>query len=133
MLKVTMGGIAAELLFFNESGTGPSSDLAAATTVAAQMVGSFGMGSSLVSYDAVVSGGGLGGPNLVAKVLTNDDTKREVEDLLRRHKDQVYYLLENNRDLIEALRDALLDHDELLGDEILAVIEETLARRKLQL
>src|SRR5919106_1211104 len=132
-LKIALGGMAAELLFFNESGTGPSSDLAAATTVAAQMVGSFGMGSSLVSYDAVVSGGGLGGANLVAQVLTNDDTKREVEDLLRRHKDQVYYLLENNRDLIEALRDALLDHDELLGDEILAVIEETLARRKLQL
>jgi cell division protease FtsH len=132
ILKVTMGGIAAELLFFNESGTGPSSDLTTATTVAAQMVGSFGMGSSLVSYDAVVSGG-LGGPNLVAKVLTNEDTKREVEDLLRRHKDQVYYLLENNRDLVEALRDALLDQDELLGDEILAVIEETLARRKLQL
>jgi cell division protease FtsH len=132
VLKVTMGGIAAELLFFNESGTGPSSDLTAATTVAAQMVGSFGMGSSLVSYDAVGSGG-LGGPNLVAKVLSNDETKREVEDLLRRHKDQVYFLLENNRDLVEALRDALLEQDELLGDEILAVIEETLARRKLQL
>jgi len=132
MLKVTMGGLAAEMLFFNESGTGPSSDLTVATTVAAQMVGSFGMGSSLVSYDAV-GNSGMHGPNLVAKVLSNDDTKQEVEELLRRHKDQVYYLLENNRDLVEALRDALMEHDELMGDEILAVIEETLERRKLQL
>jgi cell division protease FtsH len=133
LLKVTMGGIAAELLFFGESGTGPSSDLTVATTVAAQMVGSFGMGSSLVSYEAVANGGLHGGPNLVAKVLSNEDTKREVEDLLKRHKDQVYFTLENNRDLIEALRDALMEHDELLGDEILAVIEDTLQRRKLQL
>jgi cell division protease FtsH len=132
MLKVTMGGLAAEMLFFNESGTGPSSDLTVATTVAAQMIGSFGMGSSLVSYDAV-GNSGMHGPNLVAKVLSNDDTKQEVEELLRRHKDQVYYLLENNRDLVEALRDALMEHDELMGDEILAVIEETLERRKLQL
>jgi ATP-dependent Zn protease len=127
-LKIALGGMAAEQLFFGETGTGPSSDLTAATTLAAQMVGSFGMGSSLVSYDAV-DNGHPSAPNLVAKVLTNDDTKKEVEDILRRHRDQVAYLLENNRDLVEALRDALLEHDELLGDEIMAVIEKTVADR----
>jgi hypothetical protein len=30
---------------------------------------------------------------------------------------------------VEALRDSLLEQDELLGDEIMAVVEETLARR----
>ena len=127
-LKIALGGMASEQLFFGETGTGPSSDLTAATTLAAQMVGSFGMGSSLVSYDAV-DNGHPSAPNLVAKVLTNDDTKKEVEDILRRHRDQVAYLLENNRDLVEALRDALLEHDELLGDEIMAVIEKTVADR----
>lgn len=126
-LKIALAGMASENLFFGESGTGPSSDLTAATTLAAQMVGSFGMGSSLVSYDAVLNG--AHSPNIVAKVLSNEDTKREVEDLLRRHRDQVAYLLENNKDLIVALRDALMEHDELMGDEILAVIEGTLARR----
>jgi ATP-dependent Zn protease len=52
-----------------------------------------------------------------------------VEEILRRHRDQVAYLLENNRDLVEALRDALLEHDELLGDEIMTVIEKTVAER----
>ena len=127
-LKIALAGMASENLFFGESGTGPSSDLTAATTLAAQMVGSFGMGSSLVSYDAVLNGA-HSSPNIVAKVLSNEDTKREVEDLLRRHRDQVAYLLENNKDLIVALRDALMEHDELMGDEILAVIEGTLARR----
>lgn len=127
-LDIALGGMAAEQLFFGESGTGPSNDLAAATELAAQMVGSFGMGSSLVSYEAV-NNGAHSSPNIVAKVLSNDDTKKEVDDILRRHKDRVAYLLENNRDLVEALRDALLEQEELLGDEIIAALEQALAKR----
>ena len=128
ILKVALGGMAAEQLFFGESGTGPSSDLSTATALVAQMVGSFGMGSSLVSYEAV-SNGPHASPNIVAKVLSNDDTKKEVEDILRKHKDQIAYLLEANKDLVEALRDALLEREELLGDEILAVLEQAHTRR----
>jgi ATP-dependent Zn protease len=126
-LKIALAGMAAEQLFFGESGTGPSSDLTAATTLAAQMVGSFGMGTSLVSYDAVDNG--THAPNLAAKILSNEEARAEVEDILHRSKDQVSYLLKDNRDIVEALRDSLLEHDELLGDEIMAVVEETLARR----
>jgi ATP-dependent Zn protease len=127
-IKISLAGMAAEEIFFGESGTGPSSDLTAATTLAAQMVGSFGMGSSLVSYEAVENGG-HSAPNIVAKVLTGDDTKKEVEDMLHRHRDQVRYLLENNRHLVEALRDALLEREELLGDEIREVLEKAQAER----
>ena len=125
-MKIALAGMAAEQLFFGESGTGPASDLQAATALAAQMVGSFGMGTSLVSYEAVEHGAPA---NIVAKVLSGDETKREVDTMLRRMKDQVAYLLETNRDLVEALRDALLEHDELLGDEINEVIEKALVRR----
>jgi ATP-dependent Zn protease len=127
-VKIALAGMAAEELFFGESGTGPSNDLAAATEVVAQMVGSFGMGSSLVCYDAV-DNGPHSSPNIVAKVLSNEDTKKEVDTILVRHKDQVRYLLENNRDLVEALRDALLDQEELLGDDIRVVIEKAFATR----
>lgn len=128
-LRIALAGMAAEKIFFGESGTGPASDLTAATELAAQMIGSFGMGSSLISYEAAHNG--QSGPNIVAKILTNESAKREVEELMRRHQDQVAYLLEHNRDIIEALRDALLDQEELLGDDINAVIEEALNRRKL--
>ena len=124
MLKIALGGMAAEEIFFGETGTGPSSDLVTATGVAAQMVGAFGMGNSLVSWEGV-SNGVHSSPNLVAKVLSNDDTKREVEDILRRHRDEITDLLSVNRPLVEALRDALLEHEELLGDEILNVLEKT--------
>jgi cell division protease FtsH len=130
-LKIAMGGMAAEELYFGESGTGPSADLHAATQLAAQMVGSFGMGSQLVSYEAV-NEGPYTASNLVAKVLSSENSKREMEDLLRRQKDQVAYLLEKNRDLVDALRDALLEHEELLGDDIAAVLERALEARTSQ-
>jgi ATP-dependent Zn protease len=127
-LKIALAGMAAEELYFGESGTGPSGDLQTATLLAAQMVGSFGMGSKLVSFDAVTTGP-YSSSNIVAKVMSADDSKREMEELLRRQKDQVAYLLEGNRDLIDALRDALLEREELLGDEIAAVLETALERR----
>jgi cell division protease FtsH len=127
-LKITLGGLASELLFYGESGTGPASDLHTATELAAQMVGAFGMGSSLISLDAM-NNGPYASSNIVAKVLANEDTRNEVEEVLQRHKDQIGYLLEKNRDLVEALRDALLEHEELLGDDIRGVIEAALARR----
>ena len=127
-IRIALGGMCAEELFFGEHGTGPSSDLVAATSLGAQMIGSFGMGRSLVSYEAV-SNGGHSSPNIVAKVLSNDETKREVEDLLVDQKNQVRYKLEHNRDLVEALRDALLEKEQLLGDDIRAVLEKSLAER----
>ena len=44
LIQIAMGGMVAEELFFGEAGTGPSGDLQAATTAAAQMVGSLGHG-----------------------------------------------------------------------------------------
>ncbi len=123
-LKVMLAGMAAEQVFFGESGTGPSSDLTAATALAAQMVGSYGMGSSLISYEAV-SGGPHAAPNIVAKVMSNEESRLEVDELLHSQKAAAMALLEENRDLVEALRDALLEHEELLGDEILSVLETT--------
>lgn len=127
-IKVALGGMCAEQVFFGETGTGPASDLTAATSLAAQMVGALGMGRSLVSYDAIQESP-LASSNIVARVLANEDTKKEVDDLLKRNRDQVIYLLESNRDLVEALRDALLEHEELLGDEILEVLERAKASR----
>jgi cell division protease FtsH len=123
LIKVALGGMASEHIYFGEHGTGPSSDLSAATALVAQMVGSYGMGSSLISYEAV-DNGAHSTPNIVAKVLTNDDTRRETEEILKLHKDQVTDLLHKNKHLVEALRDALLEREELIGDEIMTVIEK---------
>ena len=120
LIQIAMGGMAAEELFFGETSTGVAGDLATATTTACQMVGVLGMGSSLIA-DTSMS---LTGPSdATAKVLSTDAGRDEVERLLTRSKDDARSMLEHNRHVVEALRDALLDRDELVGSEITDVIQ----------
>jgi ATP-dependent Zn protease len=128
-VAIALGGLVAEEQFIGESGTGPASDLTAATQVAAQMVGSFGMAGSLISFDAIAEGP-VGSRNLVGKVLADRDGKQRVEDILADQKQRVIALLDEHQDVVFALRDALIDRDELVGDEIREVIEKTLADRR---
>ena len=120
----------AEELFFGEAGTGPASDLAQATRVAATMVGSLGMAGTLVSYEAIESGPISQG--IVGKVLGNDESRKAVETMLTQSKDDVRMLLDENRHLVVALRDALLDRDELVAEEITDVLLESEQRAALE-
>jgi ATP-dependent Zn protease len=121
LIQIAMGGMCAEELWFGEAGTGPGGDLQAATSAAAQMVGSLGMGGSLVSFEAAATPGGA---NLVAKVLGSDASREAVERILDDAKATARRLLDTNRHLVEALRDALLERDELVGDEIVDVLQD---------
>ncbi|HTL83578.1 MAG TPA: AAA family ATPase [Acidimicrobiia bacterium] len=129
MMKIAFGGMSAEELFFGEAGTGPSGDLVHATKIAAQMVGSFGMAGSLVSYEAVEAGPLSQG--IVAKVLGNEDARSAVEKLLDQAKADVHKLLDDHRYLVIALRDELLAKEEIVGDEIIEVLREAEARHRL--
>jgi cell division protease FtsH len=129
-IKIAFGGMTAEELFFGEAGTGPASDLAHATQVAATMVGSLGMAGSLVSYEAIEAGPITQG--IVAKVLGNDESRTAVETMLEQSKDEVRKLLDEHRHLVAALRDALLDRDELVGEEIMDVLLEAEQRAELE-
>jgi ATP-dependent Zn protease len=129
MMKIAFGGMSAEELFFGESGTGPSGDLIHATRIAAQMVGSYGMAGSLVSYDAIE--GGPISQGIVGKVLGNEDARAALEKLLAQAKADVQVMLDHNRHLVIALRDELLARSELVGDEIVDVLREAEARRRL--
>jgi ATP-dependent Zn protease len=127
-IQINFGGMTAEELFFGESGTGPGGDLSAATTLAAQMVGSFGMAGTLLSFEAI--GGGPLDQGVVARVLADDEARRAVERILERAKADVRDLLDANRHLVEALRDQLLEREELVGDEILEVIRAASAAQE---
>jgi len=119
-LRIACAGMAAEELWFGESTTGPGSDLVGATGIAAQMVGALGMTDSLISYVAMEEG--LNDRNVVARVLSDPDGRERTERLLRDAKAAVKEQLDRNRVLVEALRDALLEREELIGDEILEVL-----------
>jgi ATP-dependent Zn protease len=117
LVGIAFGGQVAEEIFFGDVSTGPSGDLAFATTVAAQMVGQSGMESTLVSFSAAPASA-FGGGDLVSRVLGDAAARDLVEALLVRAKQEVKSLLTENRHLIEALRDALLERHELIGHEI---------------
>ena len=128
MLAIALGGLAAEELFLEDTTTGPGADLAGATEMAATMVGALGMGGSLISYEAVAEGI-VQRKNLVGKVLSSPEGKEQVESLLHSQKERVTAVLDSNRDLVEALRDALIERDELVGEQILEVIHTALEAR----
>jgi cell division protease FtsH len=127
-IAIALGGLVSEELFLGESGTGPAADLSSATELAAKMVGALGMAGSLISYEAIANGP-LSSANLVAKVLGDGDGKQRVEDILTEQKARVAALLDENSDVVMALRDALLDEDELIGSAISSVIEKAIANR----
>lgn len=117
LIEIAMGGLVAEELFFGQTTTGPASDLAAATRTAVQMVGAAGMSGSLVSFLAADG-------DLVRAVLADPASRQQVETLLDSARDRVRWLLSQNRHLVEALRDALLERHELVGAQIAAVLLE---------
>jgi len=127
-IAIALGGLVAEEICIGDTGTGPAADLAHATSLAASMVGSFGMAGSLISFDAITDGP-IGGPNLVGKVLADKEARQRVEDILEQERQRVREVLELNADVHTALRDALIARDELVRDEILEVIERALAAR----
>jgi cell division protease FtsH len=124
LVEIALGGLAAEEVFFGEISSGPSGDLMAATTLTAQMIGSLGMDGTLFSYEAVQMPSAA---NIVAKVSSTDDGKARIEDRLAAARLRARAMLADNRHVVEALRDALLERHELIGDEILEVIHAAVA------
>ena len=122
LIQIALGGMVAEELFFGESGTGPAGDLAAATGIAVELVGSLGLGGSLVSFRTIDAG--LVGGNLAAQVLGDDRARAAVDRMLEDQKTVVTALLKDNRHLVAALRDALLVREELVTREISEVLAE---------
>jgi cell division protease FtsH len=126
LLKISMGGLVAEERWFDEVSTGPAGDLATATTIGAQMIGSCGMGESLISIAA--AGTGLLSGGLVEKVLADQAARAELDALLASSRDAARAIVAEHGAVVEALRDALMERDELVGHEITDVITGCLAQ-----
>ncbi|CAA9304568.1 MAG: Cell division protein FtsH [uncultured Frankineae bacterium] len=125
LVQIALAGQCAEEIFFGDVSTGPGGDLLYATNAAAEMVGAHGMDESLLSYAAITTT--FADTNLVGRVLADDRGRDAVERLLQTQKVAVKALLEAHRHLVEALRDALLEREELIGTEITDVLERATA------
>src|SRR5438105_10163654 len=97
LIKIAMGGMVAEELFLGETSSGVAGDLQAATSAAAQMVGSLGMDGTLFSYEAVQMPSAA---NIVARVASTDDGKEAVEGILTEARAAVQAMLYDHRHVV---------------------------------
>jgi ATP-dependent Zn protease len=116
-LLISLGGLCAEEHYFNAISTGPSSDLISATQIGAHMVGVWAMGRSLINIAAGSPG------NIVDKVLNDSALRAELDTLLSDAKVQAQNILLAHLDQVECLRNALLERQQLLSQEIYALLE----------
>jgi cell division protease FtsH len=121
-IKVALGGRASEEVVFGDTSTGAESDIQQLTEIARQMVGRWGM-SSAIGPVAVIPRDGTG-PLLPGVAETSPDTQKLVDDEVRRIVDrsheEVVELLQQNRNKLDSLADALLEHETLDEDDAYA-------------
>ena len=119
LMAIALAGRAAEIQEFGEASSGIAGDLATATEIAAQLVGTLGASDSLLSLQ---SASVAGSDNLVAKVLHDPHTRAKADALMHGAAGRAACALLEHRRALLALADALCEHDELSGDEVHAII-----------
>jgi ATP-dependent Zn protease len=124
LIVVALAGRAAEMQEYGEASTGIASDLAAATTIAAQLIGMVGAGDSLLSLEAAEMQ--LAG-NLAAKVLADQRSREQADEILYKAADKSACMLLEHRSALLAVADALCEHDELTGDLVHEIVAEAVS------
>ena len=122
LMALALAGRAAEIQEFGEASSGIASDLAAATTLACQLVGALGACDSLISLEAATMPGG----NLVAKVLADEPSRTKAEALLATAADRAACMVLEYREALMSIAAALCEHDELDGSQINHIVTAAL-------
>jgi cell division protease FtsH len=121
-IKVALGGRAAEEVVFGEISTGAESDIDQLTDLARQMVGRWGMSEAIGPIKLIPRDGS--GPVLPGVSEVSPETQKLFDDEVRRIVDeaheQVVALLRENRDRLDSLAKALLEHETLDEDDAYA-------------
>ena len=119
LICVALAGRAAEQQEFGEASSGISSDLAAATNIAAQLVGQLGNGPGLLSLEAASMPTAA---NLVAKVLSDEPSREAAEAYMTEGAERAALMVGRYRDALYEIADELIARDEVEGDRIRAIV-----------
>ena len=128
---VSLASLSGERMFFDsDSSSGVSGDLESATTVASQMEGFWGMGSTVSSYSTTTRFG-LGAPGGGTMPQGREDPEAAVRRALAdRIEDNLGELLKRTTEILKAnrrevlsLAHALETHKTLTGEDVVAVLE----------
>jgi len=126
-LAVMMGGRASESMVLGTQTSGAEQDLQQATSLARKMVLSWGMSEKL---GQLAFGGRQEqvflGEEIAQRREYSEQTAREVDEEIRSILDRAYKLatstLEEHRDALDRLAQALLEKEEIPGEEVLEIV-----------
>lgn len=112
-IRTSLGGRAAEIVFYGEDdgiSTGASGDLKQASQIAYSMICKYGMDSS------------VGLCSLDDKKTITEDVRSRINSLLNEELKKAIDIIQNNRNIIDALVDALMNKNKLSENEISEII-----------
>jgi cell division protease FtsH len=126
-LVVAMGGRIAESLIFGVVSTGANNDLVSSTELARKMVREWGMSNRVGPMAWGSQGAVFLGDDLMHSRDYSDETARvideEVERILREQEDRCREVLTANRNGLDLVARALLEHETIDGEEVHRLVE----------
>jgi len=134
-LAYTMGGRAAEELVFHDPTTGASNDIEKATTLARAMVTQYGMTEKLgaiklgTSDSAPFLGRDYGHQRDYSEHLASV-IDSEIRSLIENAHQEAYEILVENRSILDALVEELLEKETLQKEEIEVIFKRVASRPK---
>ena len=124
-LQVCFGGRIAELLFCDDISSGAQADIQTATALAREMVQTWGMSDALgpIDYSTQIQDYyfGIGGQEHSQK--TSEIIDGEVKKLIDQAYNTAKKIIENNRDKLEAIAQALLKYETLDAAEVKTLLD----------
>ena len=128
-LTYAMGGRVAEELVFHDPTTGASNDIEKATSIARKMVTEYGMTTQV----GPVKLGSEGGDPFLARDMGRSQNfsdsvaqtvDQQVRELIEQAHNEAYTVISENRDILDALAKALLEHETLDHNQIAEIFTE---------
>ena len=111
-IRTSLAGRASEIVFYGEetgNNTGVSGDLQSATNLVLQMICRYGMsGRSLLSID----------PDRLLGTPAGEKILMKAEEILEKEMEKTIQIIRDGKDKVEALSQALLIKNQLMGNEI---------------
>jgi cell division protease FtsH len=132
-LAYTMGGRAAEELVFHDPTTGASNDIEKATTLARAMVTQYGMTEKLgaiklgTSDSAPFLGRDYGHQRDYSEDIASA-VDQEIRNLIETAHQEAYEILVENRSILDALVEELLEKETLHKEEIEVIFKRVASR-----
>jgi cell division protease FtsH len=136
-IAMTLGGIAAERLVFNETSTGPSNDLKVATNLARRLVTSYGMSDDLGPmtfgdpHEMVFLGRDLAEQrNYSEEVASKIDV--EVSKIMKHGYDVAYGLLVAHREKLNEIAKVLIEQETIEQEQFAKMVADVVPAGKAQ-